>query len=373
MDAKMTARAEELASYIAERWVLAGKPIIAPPSTDIYGNKIKLSDYLKSLTSEIANPLIEAYEKCNEEINWLLSLGRTINTLASDQRDYRKVIAKRCDLPITKNSHKALPLCLFTLPSEIVESKNTSYENKVSAMRLIQIPISREIVDKIIAEAIEWLDIPYHEGSKNRNALYQKGLAIEILTGRRIYSEVLALGHFETIDDKYIMFKGQAKGNQEKREKPYVIPFLGGSIEIANKIIKAKKEIDDYYQSREWFDISLYKNESDFIRKFRDNVKKQLTPFLNQLDKHFDIVRQKAMLQTTDKKWCMEPLSSHDLRRFYAFACWMIIEEKRGAFTEYATRALIHEKERKSGHVSYNTKTSESYDMFREALPGELD
>lgn len=281
---------------------------------------------------------VEAKKLCNDKIIELSKIYKPSTLCKGVQLTYRKAIFNESGLSDYRYSE--YPISLFSVDVGIVNSVNETTRDTVECQLNEYIFINSDSIDNMLLKAVELIKKECISGQD----YYDKTVGIALLTGRRIYSEVLLQADFEAINTNQISFTGQAKGGVEKSLQSYIIPVLGCDSEL---ILEALKDVQTYIKNRDWFD-SL---ESE--KELSDKVKRPV---------------ERAVFQnfTTLLKTEKILLTPHDLRKIYATICWYRLKQCTGAFTAYTATLLGHSYQSKSdGKIRPDTRTAESYDKFR--------
>jgi len=159
-------------------------------------------------------------------------------------------------------------------------------------------------------------------------------LALEVVTGRRCYSEILNGCSFLPKTSHSLAFQGQAK-NIAKQNESYVIPTLCDSEIIA----VAHDRLTDYLLEKAWFDPS--ENQSTLIQSnFVNPISKALKSYPNFID------------------------SSHDLRKFYACYAFHTLANSYN-FAKHAGKILGHGSYDEAGNFITDGETTGSYDKYK--------
>jgi len=280
----------------------------------------------------------DAKSLCNDKILDLAKIYKPSTLCKGIQLTYRKAIFSESGL--SEYRYTEYPVSLFSVPIEMIAATNETTRDTVEKQLNDYIFIKSESIDKMLKKAVELIKKDCISGQD----YYDKAVGIALLTGRRIYSEVLLQADFEAINSNKISFTGQAKGGVEKSLESYKIPVLGCDSKL---IIKALEDVQNYIKNRDWFD-SL---ESE--KQLSDKTKK---PIERAVFQNFTTILK-------DEKILLTP---HDLRKVYATVCWYRLTRCKGSFTAYAATLLGHSYQSKvSGKIRPDTKTAESYDKFR--------
>lgn len=279
--------------------------------------------------------LEQAKQLCDEKITELLAVYKPSTVSKDCQKVYRKSIIEESGV----TNYREFPVSLFKVPDEILISVNQKSKQTTFEQRSNLIKISESQIDKLLEVAINLLNKPIQKGQD----AYDKACALILLTGRRPYSEVLHNAKFKVFKTQKVLFSGQAKGGEEKKNKWFEIPVLGT---LAEDIVKAQNDVTEYIINRDWYNDCLTDKEVS------GNCKKQLQL---SIDRWINPI----LLDSN----CS--LSPHDLRKLYAFICWERLNLRNSAFTAYAPTILLHTQQNKLGQEFFDTQTSECYEKFK--------
>ncbi|MFM6213599.1 protelomerase family protein, partial [Planktothrix sp.] len=163
----------------------------------------------------------DAKSLCNDKILDLAKLYKPSTLCKGIQLCYRKAIFSESGLE--EYRYTEYPVSLFSVPIEMVQNTNETTRDTVERQLNDYIFIKSESIDKMLQKAVELIKKDCISGQD----YYEKAVGIALLTGRRIYSEVLLQADFEAINSNNIRFTGQAKGGVEKSLESYKIPVLG--------------------------------------------------------------------------------------------------------------------------------------------------
>ena len=282
---------------------------------------------------------------CDDKIQALLERYADTTVSKDCSRLYRKAIAIEAGIE-TKYRFNDEPMSLFKVPIEITAGVNDESRDTVEIQRSERIPLTREILDRLLEVGVKLVNTEVKTGQD----IYNKAVGLALLTGRRMYAEVLHHAYFEPVDDFQVFFVGQAKGGAEKREAGYIIPVLGCKSDV---IANAQSEVADYIKSRGWYEAHF--SDKDISSRCKKQVQQSITA---NIDSIFNPIRQAG--------YSVEPIHPHDLRKIYAFIVWVAKNGQRAGFTQFAPKILGHSYTVKcSGKTRVNTRSSESYEKFR--------
>lgn len=280
----------------------------------------------------------QAKNLCDNKIEELAKLYKPSTLCKGVQLAYRKAI--HAESGLAEYRYTEYPVSLFSVDSSIVVATNEATRDTVEKQIDEYIFIKSKLIDKMLVIAVEQIK----KECKTGQDYYDKASGLALVTGRRIYSEILLQADFEIVDNSQISFTGQAKGGIEKALESYTIPVLGCDAHI---IAEALIDVQNYIKNRPWFD-SL-ESEKQLSDKVKRPIERSVIHLFQMILKEDRII-----------------LTPHDLRKIYATICWYRLKRCRGSFTAYAATLLGHSiKSRVGGKLRPDTRTAESYDKFR--------
>ncbi|CUR36201.1 hypothetical protein PL92145991 [Planktothrix tepida PCC 9214] len=176
-----------------------------------------------------------------------------------------------------------------------------------------------------------------------------KALALELLTGRRQYSEILNSECFiELEDDGFFKVMGLAKGTQEKRETMFKLPYLGLSFD---------KNI-----------VNLIQENLKLVRQFvieKQGKKTPLVTLLNPLYMQalvdYDVIFKPVRMKSDKMPFLAG--KTHFLRKLYAFCSWVLLDNCRSNESQYFAEILVH-GDKKGEDFLTDDVTAKSYSIF---------
>lgn len=304
---------------------------LEPDALELAGHVVRLWEEGKK---------VEATKLCDAKIQELLQIYAPATVAKDCQKLYRKAIANLSG----KERYTEEPISFFKVPIETLMRVNEASKDSVEAQRSELIPITDSVKDRLLATARELLNAP----TMKAQDIYNKAVAVMLLTGRRGYSEILSRAEFTAIDKYSVSFKGQAKGGEEKRAESYQFKVLHVT---ADEIVRAQNEISNYMKSRPWHSSEL--TDKDISGKCKKQVQACIDEYFNPI---FDEIRGAGIV--------VERLHPHDLRKIAATIAHGFYGHRQ-AFTQFAASYLGHNTtNRVLGKKRVDTKTSESYEKF---------
>jgi hypothetical protein len=266
---------------------------------------------------------------------------------------YRKMIADLLTEDYQKNSYNLIPYALFAFPDSgvIVSKINRDYTKDVQSKNTgdNRIGITKTILNQLIEIAINDLKKPI--GTNKDYA--SKMLAIELLTGRRQYEEILSKDCFiEFENNGFFRVQGLAKSSQIKKETAFQLPYLGLN-----------------YQQFDGEIAELLTTNLKLLRSFvaeKSELKTPLSVLLNTLimqaslahDNILKPVRQSSNLEMINGK-------THIFRKLYAFSCYVFLDTCRSNESQYFAEILAEGTIDGTGYLKLNDITAKSYSIFR--------
>lgn len=315
---------------------------------ELDGKRMPLMEWLyKAFDDDTQAKLLEIKELFNPFFEKLYQSTNSDNTKTKKITVYRKLIAEFIGEDYTKNSYNLLPYLLFQSDLKI------TYEVKMKDIRRVKeankgdnrIPIPKMILNQLIEKAIEDLKKPVQTSSDYMS----KALALELLTGRRQYSEILNSECFIELEDNgYFKVLGLAKGSQAKRETCFKLPYLGSSF-------------DDNI-------VNLIQNNLKLVREFVTEKQGKKTPLVTLLNplfmqalSEYDVILKPVRIQSDKMPFLAG--KTHFLRKFYAFCCWVILDKQRSNESQYFAEILVH-GDKKGEDFLTDDQTAKSYSIF---------
>jgi len=324
----------DLALEVNQLWLKSGKKQFIIESGKEENFLIELQD----------KDLLTAFNLCNSFIQKYQSKYSESYMIKRLQPRFREILKGLSGV----TEYRKLPLCLFTIDKAKVIKMNEDYREKIqettSKGDFIYIP--KELVNRLLKLTISWIQIRI----TNNKTLAYKSLGLALLTGRRLFEEIMINASFEIESyhrSDYLLFLGQAKS---KDEKSFLIPILG----VSNKEAKLSLiEIQDYLKSKSW-----YSEDIDGV-KLRSNFNQYLAPIIfneiYSLFQEYDIA--------------LDSFDNHDLRKLYATIIHYNYQKETGKtvdFTSFVPQYLGHSMKisKSSNKIFDNPITSQSYHKF---------
>lgn len=318
------------------------------------GKRVELIPWLcSSLDKYQVDNLLQFQTLSNQITQKLLDSKNSETTKVKKLTVYRKMIAELLTETYEKNSYNLIPYALFAFPDsgEIVSKTNRDYTKAVQTKNTgdNRIGITKDILNQLIENAVNDLRKPV--GSNKDYA--SKMLAIELLTGRRQYEEILDIECFiEFENDGFFRVQGLAKSSKIKKETAFKLPYLGLN-----------------YQQFEGEIAELLKSNLKLLRSFvkeKLELKTPLSVLLNTLimqaslthDKILKPIRQSSTLEMINGK-------THIFRKLYAFSCYVFLDDCKSNESQYFAEVLAEGTVDSSGYLKLNDITAKSYSIFR--------
>ncbi len=315
-------------------------------------SRVSILDWLTSFEPSSRDNLIELKSIFDKFINTLFESNLSQLTKINKVTEFRKELSNLIGEKYYGEMYHYLPYCLMIIPDNSIEKENSEYKEKVKSQNLSdnRVKISMEIIDKLIELAVTSL----RKKSENKRDIASKAVALELLTGRRQYSEIL---NPKTIIKFYHLdfFKAEnlAKSKQDNTDLTLdELPILGRQFEqyegeISDLILSARKEILNEIEK----DLEI--NTSSIQNLWKRPIIQALIPY--------DLILKDVRKKNSN----LEPLngSTHLLRKIYAFSCYQKFH-KHGNESQYFGRILGHGKFDKKGNFQIDLETSLSYSIF---------
>jgi hypothetical protein len=265
---------------------------------------------------------------------------------------YRKMIADLLLETYQKNSYNLIPYALFAFPDSgvIVSKINRDYTKDVESKNTgdNRIGITKDILNQLIENAINDLRKPIGVNKDYAS----KMLAIELLTGRRQFEEILDRECEITFrTDGFFKVKGLAKSSKEKKDHVFTLPYLGKSFENYDG------ELSD-----------LLITNLELLRCFvaeKLEFKTPLPVLLNNLIMQASLVHDN-ILKHVRKSSNLEMINgkTHIFRKLYAFSCYVFLDGCLTNESQYFAKILAEGTIDRTGYLKLNDTTARSYSIF---------
>jgi len=333
---KIENRAKALAAKIVALWKNAGSPTYIVQSENE-------RQFIESLPENQKQPLINALELCESEIE-TLSQNYGVTTIAKKlQPIYRKAISEVSGV----TQYRSLPLALFTYSGtkQVNDDSRSKVETRVDEL----IPVTESQLEQWKSIAVDFL----FSESDGIDAIARLMLGLSMLTGRRLYVEIGVTAKFYPVlgDDMKVVtnrlqFYGQAKSGVERSEQGYEIETLFDGQDIIDGLADLREMISETYGSvdSDYLQSVLHKNVEKIIRS-------ELLPIFSE----------------TINAGYPVGLVAKDSRKLYATIThndFVKRTGKRVSFENFAAKLLGHVKTSKLGNQFKDTQTSRSYNKF---------
>ena len=252
-----------------------------------------------------------------------------------------------------KNSYNLIPYALFAFPDSgvIVSKINRDYTKDVQSKNTgdNRIGITKNILNQLIENAVNDLKKPI--GCNKDYA--SKMLAIELLTGRRQYEEILDTECFiEFESNGFFRVQGLAKSSQRKKETAFKLPYLGLNYQ------QFDGEIGELLTSN----LKLLRG---FVKE-KLELKTPLSVLLNTLIMQASLVHDNILKPVRkSSNLAMINGKTHLFRKLYAFSCYVFLDNCRSNESQYFAEILAEGTIDDSGYLKLNDITAKSYSIFR--------
>ncbi|MFM6213520.1 protelomerase family protein [Planktothrix sp.] len=317
------------------------------------GKRVDLIPWLSSnFSKKTVDNLLQFQTLSNQITEKLLNSKNSETTKVKKLTVYRKMIAELLEETYEKNSYNLIPYALFAFSdSGVVSKTNRDYTKAVQAKNTgdNRIPIIKDILNQLIENAVNDLRKPI--GSNKDYA--SKMLALELLTGRRQYEEILDSECFiEFSNDGFFRVLGLAKSSKTKKETAFNLPYLGLS-----------------YQNYDGEIAELLTSNLKLLRCFvkeKSELKTPLSVLLNTLIMQASLVHDN-ILKPVRKTSKLEMINgkTHIFRKLYAFSCYVFLDACKSNESQYFAEVLAEGTVDNSGYLKLNDITAKSYSIFR--------
>jgi hypothetical protein len=318
------------------------------------GKRVDLIPWLSgNFDKKTVDNLLQFQTLSNQITEKLLSSKNSETTKVKKLTVYRKMIAELLGEDYQKNSYNLIPYALFSFPDSgvIVSKTNRDYTKAVQQKNTgdNRIGITKNILNQLIENAINDLRKPI--GCNKDYA--SKMLAIELLTGRRQYEEILDTECFiEFESDGFFRVQGLAKSSQLKKETAFKLPYLGLNYQ------QFDGEIGELLTSN----LKLLRS---FVKE-KSELKTPLSVLLNTLIMQASLVHDN-ILKPVRKSSNLEMINgkTHVFRKLYAFSCYIFLDGSKSNESQYFAEILAEGTIDDSGYLKLNDITAKSYSIFR--------
>lgn len=318
------------------------------------GKRVDLIQWMSSnFSKKTVDNLLQFQTLSNQITQKLLDSKNSETTKVKKLTVYRKMISELIKETYEKNSYNLIPYALFAFPDNgvIVSKINRDYTKDVQSKNSgdNRIGITKDILNQLIKNAVNDLRKPI--GTNKDYA--SKMLAIELLTGRRQYEEILAKDCFiEFESDGFFRVQGLAKSSPIKKETTFHLPYLGLNYQ------QFDGEIGELLTSN----LKLLRG---FVKE-KSELKTPISVLLNTIilqaslvhDKILKPVRNSSNLEMINGK-------THIFRKLYAFSCYVFLDNCRSLEGQYFAEILAEGTVDNSGYLKLNDTTAKSYSIFR--------
>ena len=318
------------------------------------GKRVDLIPWLSgSFDKKTVDNLLQFQTLSNQITEKLLDSKNSDTTKVKKLTVYRKMIADLLLETYQKNSYNLIPYALFAFPDSgvIVSKINRDYTKDVQSKNTgdNRIGITKNILNQLIENAVNDLRKPIGTNKDYTS----KMLAIELLTGRRQYEEILSKDCFiEFESDGFFRVLGLAKSSQCKKETVFKLPYLGLN-----------------YQQFDGEIGELLTSNLKLLRSFvaeKLELKTPLSVLLNTLIMQASLVHDN-ILKPVRKSSNLEMINgkTHIFRKLYAFSCYVFLDDCRSNESQYFAEILAEGSIDDSGYLKLNDITAKSYSIFR--------
>lgn len=318
------------------------------------GKRVDLIPWLSaSFDKNTVDNLLQFQTLSNQITEKLLDSKNSETTKVKKLTVYRKMIADLLTEDYQKNSYNLIPYALFAFPDSgvIVSKINRDYTKSIQEKNTgdNRIAITKDILNQLIENAVNDLRKPIGVNKDYAS----KMLAIELLTGRRQYEEILSKDCFiEFENNGFFRVQGLAKSSQLKKERAFKLPYLGLNYQ------KYDGEIGELLTSN----LKLLRS---FVAE-KSELKTPLSVLLNNLILQASLVHDN-ILKSVRKSSNLEMINgkTHIFRKLYAFSCYVFLDDCRSNESQYFAEILAEGTIDATGYLKLNDITAKSYSIFR--------
>ena len=318
------------------------------------GKRVDLIPWLSgSFDKKTVDNLLQFQTLSNQITEKLLDSKNSDTTKVKKLTVYRKMLGELLTETYEKNSYNLIPYALFAFPDSgvIVSKINRDYTKDVQSKNTgdNRIGITKNILNQLIENAVNDLKKPI--GCNKDYA--SKMLAIELLTGRRQYEEILDTECFiEFESNGFFRVQGLAKSSQRKKETAFKLPYLGLNYQ------QFDGEIGELLTSN----LKLLRG---FVKE-KLELKTPLSVLLNTLIMQASLVHDNILKPVRkSSNLAMINGKTHLFRKLYAFSCYVFLDNCRSNESQYFAEILAEGTIDDSGYLKLNDITAKSYSIFR--------
>ena len=318
------------------------------------GKRVELIPWLSGgFDKKTVDNLLQFQTLSNQITEKLLDSKNSDTTKVKKLTVYRKMIGELLTETYEKNSYNLIPYALFAFPDSgvIVSKINRDYTKDVQSKNTgdNRIGITKNILNQLIENAINDLRKPIGVNKDYAS----KMLAIELLTGRRQYEEILSKDCFiEFENNGFFRVQGLAKSSQLKKETAFKLPYLGLN-----------------YQQFDGEIGELLTSNLKLLRSFvaeKLELKTPLSVLLNTLIMQASLVHDNILKPVRkSSNLAMINGKTHLFRKLYAFSCYVFLDDCRSNESQYFAEILAEGTIDDSGYLKLNDITAKSYSIFR--------
>lgn len=234
-----------------------------------------------------------------------------------------------------RSDYYSAPVNWFTPPDNLKQDTKLATEKNLTQLRSLAIVFPESLIDELLDKAISLITTP----PSRAYDYYAMGVAVELLSGRRQYSEILTNGKFTPVGPQEIRVTGLAKTGLEG----VTIPVIGVDSET---LCKAVETIQSYMTSRPWYRPDITSNEvkTKVDQITRDAISKEFQPLI---DVYYD-----DLLKVYKGRWYVQfpKFSTHDLRALWAVICYHRLNRETADMGVYIRGILGHTSEKNTRH-----------------------
>ena len=318
------------------------------------GKRVELIPWLSGgFDKKTVDNLLQFQTLSNQITEKLLDSKNSDTTKVKKLTVYRKMLGELLTETYEKNSYNLIPYALFAFPDSgvIVSKINRDYTKDVQSKNTgdNRIGITKNILNQLIENAVNDLKKPI--GCNKDYA--SKMLAIELLTGRRQYEEILDTECFiEFESNGFFRVQGLAKSSQRKKETAFKLPYLGLNYQ------QFDGEIGELLTSN----LKLLRG---FVKE-KLELKTPLSVLLNTLIMQSSLVHDNILKPVRkSSNLAMINGKTHLFRKLYAFSCYVFLDNCRSNESQYFAEILAEGTIDDSGYLKLNDITAKSYSIFR--------
>ena len=253
-----------------------------------------------------------------------------------------------------RSDYYAAPVNWFTVPEVISNEVNKTTQVNLGQHRDLTIVFPDSLIDELLDKAVSLVTSPPLKAYD----FYAMGVALELLIGRRQYSEILTTSTYRPLSPQIIRVEKPAK-----TALPWVdVPVLALD---SQTVCEAIESIREFLKGRGWWVDGITSNQvKDKVDKVtRDAIDREFQPILNRY--------YGDLLARYGKEWVQQfpPFSTHDFRSLYGVICYHRLNRESSDIGVYVKSVLGHTSENSTKHYQlFRIKTDSEFSQWKKTI-----